>query len=482
MPDLFEGDLMYMPTTLPGISIGKARELLQQTDRLILQSPEVERVFGKIGRAETATDPAPLTMIETLIKLKPREQWREGMTLEKLKTELDRRVHFPGLSNAWIMPIKTRIDMQSTGIKTPVGIKVAGADIKKIEEIGLQIEQILMKLKGTASVYSERVAGGRYIEIIPKRLEAARLGISIENINEIVSVAIGGINITQTIEGLERYPVNLRFPRENRDDVFKIKQLPLVTRTGAQIPLSQIAEVKVVDGPPMLKSENGRLNGWTFISLNNTDLDHYVEEAKQLLREKIQLPAGYSISWAGQFEYMLRARDKLATIIPMTLLIIFILLYQIFHRVTAAVLVFLSLPLALVGGFWLLIILNFKLSVAVMVGFIGLTGVAAEFGIIMLIYLDKALAQRRASNQLNNNEDLIAGIMDGAILRVRPKAMTVSVIIAGLLPIMFGIGTGSEVMQRIAAPMIGGMITAPLLSMFVIPAAYLLWKKRELNF
>lgn len=482
MPDLFEGDLMYMPTTLPSISIGKARELLQQTDRLILQSPEVERVFGKIGRAETATDPAPLTMIETLIKLKPRDQWRAGMTLEKLKSELDQRVHFPGLSNAWIMPIKTRIDMQSTGIKTPVGIKIAGADIKIIGEIGLQIEQILMKLEGTSSVYSERVAGGRYIDIIPKRLEAARLGISIENINEIVSVAIGGINITQTIEGLERYPVNLRFPRENRDDVFKLKQLPIITKTGAQIPLSQIAEVKIVDGPPMLKSENGRLNGWIYITLNNTDLVKYVEQGKQQLQKKLKLPAGYSISWTGQFEYIQRAKEQLATIVPMTLIIIFILLYQIFHRVTAAILVFMSLPLALVGGFWLLIILNFKLSVAVMVGIIALSGVAAEFGIIMLIYLDKALSQRCANNQLNNKDDLVAGIMDGAILRVRPKAMTVSVIVAGLLPIMFGTGTGTEVMQRIAAPMIGGMITAPLLSMFVIPAAYLIWKKRELKF
>ena len=482
MPDLFEGDLMYMPTTLPSISIGKARELLQQTDRLILQTPEVERVFGKIGRAETATDPAPLNMIETLIKLKPRSEWRAGMTLEKLKAELDQRVHFPGLSNAWIMPIKTRIDMQSTGIKTPVGIKVAGSDIHKIEEIGLAIEKILVKLPGTASVYSERVAGGRYIEITPRRLEAARVGISIENINEIVSVAIGGINITQTVEGLERYPVNLRFPRENRDDVYKLKQLPLITKTGAQIPLSQIAEVKVVDGPPMLKSENGRLNGWTYIDLRNVDLEDYVSAARQQLREQIKLPAGYSITWAGQYEYMQRASEKLETIIPMTLIIIFILLYQIFHRITAALLVLLSLPLALVGGFWLLSILNFKISVAVMVGFIALMGVAAEFGIIMLIYLDKALAQRQSKNLLNTKEDLLAAIMEGAILRVRPKAMTVSIIIAGLLPIMIGSGTGSEVMQRIAAPMIGGMITAPLLSMFVIPVAYLIWKQREYAF
>jgi len=480
MPDLFEGDLMYMPTTLPSLSIGKARELLQQTDRLIKLTPEVERVFGKIGRAETATDPAPLTMIETLIKLKPRDQWRPGMTLEKLKQELDQRVKFPGLTNAWIMPIKTRIDMLSTGIKTPVGVKVAGSDIKIIEKIGLEIEQVLMQLAGTASVYSERVAGGRYIEIIPKRLEAARLGLNIEDINEIVSVAVGGINITQTVEGLERYPVNLRFPREQRDDVQKLMELPLVTRTGAQIPLAQIAEIKVVDGPPMLKSENGRLNGWTFVDIRNIDLGSYVHEAKEAVQKQVKLPPGYSISWAGQYEYMLRAHDKLLKVVPMTLLIIFLLLYLIFRRTMEAVMVLFSLPFALVGGFWLLIFLDFNLSVAVTVGFIALAGVAAEFGVIMLIYLDKAIEQRSQAGQLNNQQDLKDAIMEGAVLRVRPKAMTVAVIIAGLMPIMLSDGTGSEVMQRIAAPMIGGMITAPLLSMFVLPAVYYLWKRRQM--
>ncbi len=481
MPDLFEGDLMYMPTTLPGLSIGKAQELLQQTDRLILQTPEVERVFGKIGRAETATDPAPLTMIETLIKLKPQEEWRPGMTLEKLKQELDQRVKFPGLTNAWIMPIKTRIDMLSTGIKTPVGVKVAGSDIQTIERIGREIEQVLMPLKGTASVYSERVAGGRYIEIIPKRLEAARLGLNIEDINEIVSAAVGGVNITQTVEGLERYPVNLRFPREQRDDIHKLRELPLVTLTGAQIPLSQIAEVKVVDGPPMLKSENGRINGWTFVDIRDVDLGSYVHEAKEAVREQVKLPPGYSIAWSGQYEYMIRAQEKLLKVVPMTLLIIFLLLYLIFRRVTEAVMVLLSLPFALVGGFWLLIMLDYNLSVAVTVGFIALAGVAAEFGVIMLIYLDSALDKYHQEGRLNNRRDLKNAIMEGAVLRVRPKAMTVAVIIAGLLPIMLGSGTGSEVMQRIAAPMIGGMITAPLLSMFVIPAVYLLWKQRELR-
>ncbi len=481
MPELFEGDLMYMPTTLPSLSIGKARELLQQTDRLILQTPEVERVFGKIGRAETATDPAPLTMIETLIKLKPRDEWRPGMTLEKLKQELDQRVKFPGLTNAWIMPIKTRIDMLSTGIKTPVGVKVAGSDIKIIEKIGLQIEQVLMQLPGTASAYSERVAGGRYIEIVPKRLEAARLGLNIEDINEIVSVAVGGINITQTVEGLERYPVNLRFPREQRDDIRKLRDLPLITRSGAQIPLNQIAEVKVVDGPPLLKSENGRLNGWTFVDIRNVDLGSYVHEAKEAVKQQVELPPGYSIAWSGQYEYMLRAHEKLLKVVPMTLLIIFALLYLIFRRVTEVMLVLLTLPFALVGGFWLLFFLDYHLSVAVTVGFIALAGVAAEFGVIMLIYLDNALDRRFQDGLLNNRKDLEHAIMEGAVLRVRPKAMTVAVIIAGLLPIMISEGSGSEVMQRIAAPMIGGMITAPLLSMFVIPAAYLLWQQRLLQ-
>jgi len=470
-----------MPTTLPSLSIGKARELLQQTDRLIRMTPEVERVFGKIGRAETATDPAPLTMIETMIKLKPRDQWRPGLTLESLKHELDQRVRFPGLTNAWIMPIKTRIDMLSTGIKTPVGVKVAGSDIKTIEKIGLEIEQVLMQLRGTASVYSERVAGGRYIEIIPKRLEAARLGLNIEDINEVVSVAVGGINITQTVEGLERYPVNLRFPREQRDDVHKLMELPLVTSTGAQIPLAHVAEIKVVDGPPMLKSENGRLNGWTFVDIRNIDLGSYVHEAKEAVQEQVKLPTGYSISWSGQYEYMLRAHDKLLKVVPMTLLIIFLLLYLIFRRTIEAAMVLFSLPFALVGGFWLLILLDYNLSVAVTVGFIALAGVAAEFGVIMLIYLDKAVEQRSLAGELNNRQDLKNAIMEGAVLRVRPKAMTVAVIIAGLLPIMLSEGTGSEVMQRIAAPMIGGMVTAPLLSMFVLPAVYYLWKQRKVS-
>jgi Cu(I)/Ag(I) efflux system membrane protein CusA/SilA len=371
--------------------------------------------------------------------------------------------------------------MLATGIKTPIGVKVAGPEIPEIERIGRQVEQLIKTLPGTRSVYSERVAGGRYIDITPKRLEAARLGLNINDINDIVSAAVGGINITQTVEGLERYPVNLRFPREQRDDVKKLQELPLVTASGAQIPLSQIAEVKVTDGPPMLKSENARLNGWTYVDIHDVDIGRYLAQAQRLVAEQIELPAGYSISWSGQYEYMVRAQERLRVAIPLTLTIIFILLFLIFRNAGEALLVMLSLPFALVGGVWLLLLLDFKLSVAVAVGFIALAGVAAEFGVVMLIYLNNALARRRESGQLLNRRDLKEAIIEGAVLRVRPKAMTASVIVAGLLPIMLSHGVGSEVMQRIAAPMVGGMITAPLLSLFVIPAVYLLWKQRQLD-
>jgi len=440
----------------------------------------VERVFGKIGRAETATDPAPLSMIETVIQLKPQSEWREGMTLERLVDELDSTVRFPGVTNAWVMPIKTRIDMLATGIKTPVGIKVAGPDLKEIERIGREVESAVLRVPGTASAYSERVAGGRYIEIRPNRIEAARVGLNIGDINQVISAAVGGLNIAQTVEGLERYPVNLRFPREQRDDVEKLRELPLVTPTGAQVPLGQVAEVVIVDGPPMLKSENARLNGWTFVDIRGMDLGSYVRQAQQVVRDQVVLPPGYSISWSGQYEYMLRAKDKLYHVVPLTLVIIFALLYLTFGSVSEALLVMISLPFALVGGFWFIYLLGYNLSVAVGVGFIALAGVAAEFGVVMLVYLDNAVASHRAQGRMATIADLRGAIMEGAVLRVRPKAMTVAVIIAGLLPIMVGSGTGSEVMQRIAAPMVGGMITAPLLSLFVIPGIYYLWKRRVL--
>lgn len=479
MPELYEGDLLYMPTTLPGISIGKAQELLQQTDKLIATVPEVKSVFGKIGRADTATDPAPLTMIETFIQLKPESEWRTGMTVEKLIEELDRLVDFPGLTNAWVMPIKTRIDMLATGIKTPVGIKVAGPDLKIIEDIGRQIETVVMQVEGTTSAYSERVTGGRYVEIIPDRIKAARLGLNIADINAVISAAVGGMNITETIEGLERYPVNLRFPREVRDDLENLKELLLVTPTGAQISLAQVAEVKIVDGPPMLKSENARLNGWTFVDIRGVDVGTYVQKAQTVVREQVKLPPGYSIIFSGQYEYMLRAQAKLTQVVPLTLFIILLLLYLTFGNLTEAFIVMVTLPFALVGGFWLIFLLGYNLSVAVGVGFIALAGVAAEFGVIMLVYLDNTFREYQTSHRINNYKNLKAAIMEGAVLRVRPKAMTVAVIIAGLLPIMLGHGTGSEVMQRIAAPMVGGMITAPLLSLFVVPAVYLLWKGRS---
>ncbi len=481
MPELEEGDLLYMPTTLPALSIGKAQQLLQQTDRLIATVPEVERVFGKIGRAETATDPAPLTMIETTVLLKPRSEWRAGMTLDKLKAELDSLVKFPGLTNAWVQPIKTRIDMLATGIKTPVGIKVAGADLKVIEAIGVEIEKALRPLAGTASVYSERVSGGRYIEIEPDRVKAARYGLNIDDINGIVASAVGGVNVTYTVEGLERYPVNLRYPRDVRDSIEALRDLPLVTPTGAQIPLSRVASIRVAEGPPMLKSENARLNGWTFVDIKDVDLGSYIERARQAVREQVELPAGYSITWSGQYEYLIRAKERLYTVVPVTLLIIFVLLYLTFRKVGEAVLVMATLPFALVGGVWYLWVLGFNLSVAVAVGFIALAGVSAEFGVIMLVYLDNAIREREVQGKMNTRQDLHRAIMEGAVMRVRPKAMTVAVIVAGLIPIMLSDGTGSDLMQRIAAPMIGGMITAPLLSLFVVPVVYLLWRGRGMK-
>ncbi|MEK7991849.1 MAG: efflux RND transporter permease subunit, partial [Thiotrichaceae bacterium] len=420
MPELYEGDLMYMPTTLPGVSIGKAQQLLQQTDRLIATFPEVTRVFGKIGRADTATDPAPLTMIETLIQLKPQSEWREGMTLDKLIEELDATVKFPGLTNAWVMPIKTRIDMLATGIKTPVGIKVAGEDLKIIEKVGQQIEQVLMTIDGTVSAYSERVTGGRYVEIVPNREKMARFGLNISDVNLLVSSAIGGANITETVEGLERYPVNLRFPRETRDNVEKLKLLPIITPTGAHISLQQVAEVNIVDGAPMLKSENARLNGWTFVDIRDVDLGTYIKQAQQIVQQQVDLPAGYSITWSGQYEYMLRAQEKLNQVVPFTLVIILLLLYLTFSNMTEALIVMATLPFALVGGFWLLFLLDFNLSVAVAVGFIALAGVAAEFGVVMLVYLDNALKTAKKTQQLNNRKQLRAAIMDGAVMRVRP--------------------------------------------------------------
>ena len=477
MPEMDEGDLLYMPTTLPGLSIGKAREILQQTDRLIKTVPEVKQVFGKVGRAETATDPAPLTMLETTIQLKPRDQWREGMTMDKLKLELDQRVKIPSLHNAWLMPIRTRIDMQSTGINTPIGLKISGPDLSKIQHIGKQVESIIRDLPDTRTVYAERVLGARYIDIDIDRDSAAHYGLSIGEIQEAASIAIGGMNLTTIVEARQRYTVNLRYPQEMRDSIASLKELQLIATEDTHVQLQDLAEIKIVDGPPLIKSENARMNAWVFITNESGDIGGYVESAKQALKENLTVPAGYSLSWSGQYQYMQRAEKRMQTIIPVTLFIILILLYLSFRSMTESIIVMISVPLALVGGIWLLYALEYHMSVAVAVGFIALSGVAAEFGVVMLVYLKEAINRRKPAT----DEELIDSVIDGAVLRVRPKAMTAAVIIAGLLPIMIGTGAGSDVMQRIAAPMIGGMITAPLVSMVLIPVIYYLWQKRRLH-
>ena len=482
IPPLDEGDLMYMPTTYPGISIGKARELLQQTDKLISTVPEVERVFGKIGRADTATDPAPLTMIETFITLKPRDQWREGMTTEKLTKEMDKLVKFPGLTNAWVMPIKTRIDMLATGIKTPVGLKVAGPDLKVIQDIGQQLEKVVAEVPGTASVYSERVAGGRYIKVDIKRLKAARYGLNIADVQAVITSAIGGMNVSQTVEGLERYPVNVRYPQDYRNSVEKLQLLPLVTPMGQRIALADVAEIYIEDGPPGIKSENARPNGWTFVDIEGRDLGSYVVDAQKHVAENIELPPGYSINWSGQYEYLLRAQERLTYVVPLTLAIIIILLYLNFRRFAEVAIIMGTLPLALIGGIWMLYLNQFNFSVAVGVGFIALAGVAVEIGVIMLVYLNQAFKAKQSEKPDGLNlADLREAVIEGAGMRVRPVMMTVAAIIAGLLPIMYGTGTGSEIMQRIAAPMVGGMVSAVVLTLVLVPAVYFLWKKGTLK-
>ncbi|MBL1141876.1 MAG: efflux RND transporter permease subunit [Proteobacteria bacterium] len=479
MPDLDEGDLMYMPTTLPAISIGKAQQILQQTDKLIRTVPEVESVFGKIGRAESATDPAPLTMIETLIRFKPRDEWREGMSVEKLKAEFNSLVKLPGITNAWVMPIKTRIDMLATGIKTPVGIKIAGTDLKVIEDIGRQIEKALQDVPGTASVYAERVAGGRYLTVDIDRINAARLGLNISDIQNIVRTAVGGMNVAETVEGLERYPINIRYPHELRDSLEQIRLLPIVTPSGARIPLGDVATVNVTDGPPMIKSENARINGWIFVDTKGRDLGSYVNDARERVSKSVDLPSGYSITWSGQYEYMLRAMERLKIVVPITFIIIFMLLYLNFRKLGDVVLIMGFLPFALGGGAWFLYLLNYNLSVAVGVGFIALAGIAVESGVVMLEFLNKAVDKFKTSKQKVTKEHLIADIAEAACQRVRPIMMTTCSTIAGLLPIMFINGTGSEVMTRVVAPMIGGMISATLLTLIVIPSVYFLWKKQS---
>ncbi len=480
MPPLIEGDLLYMPSALPGLSADKASQLLQQTDKVLMQFPEVERVFGKVGRAESATDPAGLEMFETTIHFKPRSQWASGMSQDALVDKMNAALQIPGLSNLWVQPIRNRIDMLSTGIKSPVGIKIAGPDLGTIEKLGGQIEAVLKSVPGTRSAYAERVRGGRYVEVRIDRVRAARFGLSVNDVQQVVALAIGGQNIGETVEGLQRFPINLRYPRELRDSVEKLQVLPIVTEAGATTTLGAVADLVITDGPPQIRSENARLNGWVYVDISGRDLGRYVAEARQLVAQRVTLPAGYSVSWSGQFEYLQRATEKLKLVVPVTLVIIFVLLYLTFKSMREAALIMVTLPFALIGGLWLLYLLDYNLSIASAIGFIALAGVSAEFGVIMLIYLDHAIARHRNAGRLTEPE-LIDAIEAGAVLRVRPKAMTVAVIVAGLLPIMFGGGTGSEVMRRIAAPMVGGMVTAPLLSMLVLPAAYLLLHRRKMR-
>ena len=478
MPPMDEGDLLYMPSALPGIGIGKAAELLQQTDRLIKTVPEVRTVFGKAGRAETATDPAPLEMFETTIQFKPRDQWRAGMTPEKLVEELDRVVKVPGLSNVWVPPIRNRIDMLATGVKSPVGIKVAGASLQEIDRITGAIEAVVRKVPGVSSALAERLDGGRYVDVRIDRAAAARFGMNVADVQGVIAAAVGGANVGETVEGLQRFPINVRYPREVRDSLEKLRALPVVTDAGAQIRLGDVAAIRIDDGPPMLKSENARLSGWVYVDVRGRDLASAVRDMQQAVARDVVLPAGYSVAWSGQFEYLERAAAKLRLVVPATLAIIFVLLYLTFGRLDEAALIMATLPFALAGGAWLLWLLGHNLSVASGVGFIALAGVSAEFGVIMLLYLKQAW-QARLDEGTTGEADLVDAIREGAVLRVRPKAMTVAVIVAGLVPALAGGGTGSEIMQRIAAPMVGGMITAPLLSMFVVPAAYLLLRRRR---
>ncbi|WP_226576303.1 efflux RND transporter permease subunit [Acuticoccus sediminis] len=485
MPALNEGDFLYMPSLYPGVSIGKAREVLQQTDRLIATVPEVATVHGKLGRADTATDPAPLTMIETTIRLKPREEWRPGMTMDGIRDALDKAVEVPGVTNVWIQPIKNRIDMLATGIKTPVGVKVAGPDLAEIERIGVAIERAVGGIDGTASAYAERPVGGRFIEIDIDRDAAARYGLSIREVQDVVQTAIGGMQVTESVEGLERFPVNLRYPQDWRNSPERLEDLPVVTASGANIPLGAVADVAIVDGPGMIRSENARRTGFVFIDIAGRDLGSYVAEAQATVAREVSLPPGYSIAWSGQYEYLERVKERLTLVAPATLMIIALMLFLAFNRIIEVVIILTALPVALAGGVWLLWWLQFDMSVAVLVGFIALAGVAVETAIVMLLYLNLAWAKRldRAKVECRAlvRQDIEDVVFEGALLRLRPKVMTVATIFAGLIPIMFGDATGSEIMQRIAAPMIGGMATATLLTLFVIPAVFVIWKLMALK-
>jgi Cu(I)/Ag(I) efflux system membrane protein CusA/SilA len=476
MPPLWEGDLLYMPTMLPGVSITKAREVLQQTDRILRQFPEVEQVFGKVGRAETATDPAPLSMIETTITLKPEEEWRPGMTPERLTDEMNRAIQFPGLTNAWTMPIKTRIDMLSTGIKTPVGVKLSGPDLTLLENIGREVEAVIREVPGTLSVYSERVMGGNYLTFSIRRDEIARYGLTVGDVQDVIQSAIGGMNITTTVEGLERYPVNLRYSREFRDNLPALRDILVQTPTQQQIPLGQLSSVSIVKGPPAIKSEQSRPNAWIYVDIQDIDVGTYVRMAQRAVAENVTIPTGYSLGWSGQYEYMVRAQERMQLVVPVTLLIIFVILYVNTRSVIKTLFVLLAVPLSLIGAFWLLYLLEYNMSIAVWVGIIALAGVSAEMGVVMLLYLDGAFEEARRAGTIRTRTDLVDAVYNGAVKRVRPVVMLGTVITAGLLPIMWSHGTGADVMKRIAAPMVGGVVTAVVVVLVVYPAIYYIWR------
>ena len=476
MPPLYEGDLLYMPTTLPGMSITKARELLQQTDKIIRQFPEVHHVFGKIGRAETATDPAGLDMLETTIMLKPESDWRPGMTVQKLIDEMDKAIQFPGVTNSWTMPIKTRTDMLSTGIKTPVGIKISGPDLNVLENIGKEVESIMRTVPGTLSAFAERAVGGNYLDFDIDRKEAARYGLTVGDVQNVIQTAMGGMSITNTVEGLERYPVNLRYSRELRDNIEALRRVLVPTPTGIQIPIGQLATISTRKGPMVIRSEDTRPNAWVYVDIKDIDVGTYVQNAQKIVSEKIKLPVGYNIVWSGEYEYMQRAQQRLMLVIPLTLFIIFVIIYLNTRSLTKVAIVFLAVPFSLVGTFWFLYFLGYNLSIAVWVGIIALAGLDAETGVVMLLYLDQAHDEWKQKGLMRGLKDLKEAIHHGAVKRVRPKIMTASVIIAGLIPIMWSHGTGADVMKRIAAPMVGGVVTSVMLELMVYPVIYFLWK------
>jgi Cu(I)/Ag(I) efflux system membrane protein CusA/SilA len=481
MPPLNEGMIFYMPTTLPGISVTQASRLLQIQDRILKTFPEVQWVFGKAGRAETSTDPAPFSMGETTVMLKPESEWRSGMTWDRLVDEMDKKTRLPGVANAWTMPIKNRIDMLSTGIRTPIGIKIFGPDLGKIEEIGRHIEMVLQPVRGTRTVFAERVAGGYYLDFDLKREEIARYGLALEDVQTVVESAIGGESISTTVEGRERYPVSVRYARELRDDPDRLKRVLIPAMGGAQVPLAQLADIRVVSGPAMIRDEDGQLSGYVYVDMAGRDIGGYVEEAKKKVAEQVRLPPGYTLVWSGQYEYMQRVKERLMYVVPLTLLVIFVLLYMNLQSTAKCAIVLLAVPFSMIGAVWCLYLLGYNLSVAVWVGIIALAGVDAETGVIMLLYLDQAFDKRRNEGRMRTNQDLQEAISEGAVKRIRPKMMTVMAILVGLLPIMWSHGAGADVMKRIAAPMIGGVLSSFLLELLVYPAIYEVWRGREVK-